>query len=321
MKIGVVGATGKVGRMMLTCLQEEKIELDDLQLFASKKSAGTTLEFKGQEIKVQELTQDKMKEDFDYLLFSAGGDVSRKFALIAEEAGNIVIDNSSAFRQDPRIPLVIPEINGIILNDYRGIIANPNCSTIQMLLPLYAIHKVNRIKKIIVSTYQSVSGSGNKGIQSLINDNVESIYPREIRNNVIPLIGDILPSGYSEEEEKMIFETRKIFSDQEIKISATTVRVPVLYGHSESIYIELEKNYDLAKIKDLLKMAPGVKYLEDEFITPLELGDSNASFVCRLRRGVDDHSLTFWNVANNIRVGAATNAVRILKYLINRCDR
>lgn len=318
MKIGVVGATGEVGRMMLTCLKEQEIDITDLRLFASRKSAGTLVEFRGKNIEVEELTEEKMKERFDYLLFSAGGVVSKRFAPLAVQAGNTVIDNSSAFRQDPKIPLVIPEINGHLLVNYKGIIANPNCSTIQMLLPLYAIHKVNKVKKIVVSTYQSVSGSGNKGIQSLLNDDENSIYPRKIKNNVIPLIGSLLPSGYSDEEEKMSFETQKIFSDRDIKVSATAVRVPVFYGHSESIYIELEENYDLAEIKQALRDAEGVKFLEDDFMTPLELGHSNDSFVCRLRQGVDDHSLTFWNVANNIRVGAATNAVRILKYLINR---
>jgi len=318
MKIGIVGATGQVGRMMLTCLLEQKIEIDELVLFASKKSAGTKVAFAGKLIQVEELTEAKMKEKFDYLLFSAGGAVSKHFSPIAEAAGNTVIDNSSAFRQDPRIPLVIPEINGSVLDNYQGIIANPNCSTIQMLLPLYAIHKVNKIKKIVVSTYQSVSGSGNKGIQSLLNDHEKSIYPRKIDHNVIPLIGEILPSGYSEEEEKMRFETQKIFNDKEILVSATTVRVPVLYGHSESIYIELENSYDMEEIKQVLRQAESVIFLEEDYITPLELGDSDDSFVCRLREGVDDKSLTFWNVANNIRVGAATNAVRILKFLINR---
>ncbi len=318
MKIGVVGASGEVGRMMLTCLQEQKIEIDELHLFASNKSAGKLVDFGGKKIEIQELTEDKMTQAFDYLLFSAGGTVSKHFSPIAERAGNTIIDNSSAFRQDPQVPLVIPEINGSILANYKGIIANPNCSTIQMLLPLYAIHRVNKIKKIVVSTYQSVSGSGNKGINALLRNNENSLYPRQIEHNVIPLIGAILPSGYSEEEEKMRFETQKIFSDKDIKISATTVRVPVIYGHSESIYIELERSYHIDEVKHLLLDAPSVKYLEADFITPLELGDSDDSFVCRLREGVDNHSLTFWNVANNIRVGAATNAVRILKYLINR---
>lgn len=318
MKIGIVGATGLVGRMMLTCLLEQKIQVDELELFASKKSAGTKVDFAGRMIEVQELTEEKMRQKFDYLLFSAGGGVSKHYSPIAEDAGNTVIDNSSAFRQDPRVPLVIPEVNGSILASYQGIIANPNCSTIQMLLPLHAIHKVNKIKKIVVSTYQSVSGSGNKGIKSLLNDDGNSIYPRKIDHNVIPLIGSILPSGYSEEEEKMRFETQKIFNDKEILVSATTVRVPVIYGHSESIYIELEKSCNITEIKQILQRTKSVKFLEDDYITPLELGDSDDSFVCRLRQGVDDKSLTFWNVANNIRVGAATNAVRILKYLINR---
>ncbi len=318
MKIGLVGATGEVGRMMLTCLLEQNIKIDELVLFASKKSAGSKLEFGDSILTVNELTEESMTAFFDYLLFSAGGEVSRKYASIAEKVGNTVIDNSSAFRQDSSKPLVIPEINGHILDNYQGIIANPNCSTIQMLLPLHAIHIHNKIKKIIVSTYQSVSGSGNKGIKSLLNKDEDSIYPRDIEGNVIPLIGGILSSGYSEEEEKMRFETKKIFSDPDILVSATTVRVPVIYGHSESIYIELANEFQLEDIKDILSNTPSVKFLEDDFITPKELGDSDDSFVCRLRYGVDNKSLTFWNVANNIRVGAATNAVRILKYLINR---
>lgn len=318
MKIGVVGATGEVGRMMLTCLLEEKINFAELELFSSKKSAGKIMQFAGRSIEVKELTEEKMKQRYDYLLFSAGGNVSKYYSPIAESAGSTIIDNSSAFRQDPRIPLVIPEINGEILQKYKGIIANPNCSTIQMLLPIYAIHKVNKVKKIIVTTFQSVSGSGHKGINSLLQEKFDSIYPRQIEHNVIPMIGDILPSGYSQEEEKMSFETKKILADSGIEVSATCVRVPVVYGHSESIYIELEEDFKLEDMRRLLEKAPGVHYMEEDFITPLELGNSNDSFVCRLREGVDNKSLTFWNVANNIRVGAATNAVRILKYLINR---
>ncbi len=318
MKIGIVGATGEVGRMMLTCLLEEKIAIDDLHLFASAGSAGTSIDFAGTKLIVQELTEAKMREKYDYLLFSAGSGVSKHFAPIAEEAGNTIIDNSSAFRQLARIPLIIPEINASVLDDYQGIIANPNCSTIQMLLPLYAIHKVNKIKKIIVATYQSVSGSGNKGIISLLDPKQKSIYPRQIEHNVIPLIGDILPSGYSEEEEKMSFETKKIFNDQDILVSATCVRVPVVYGHSESVYLDLENTCKLDNIKELLRAAKNVKYMDEDFISPREIGNSNDSFVCRLRYGLDEKSLTFWNVAHNIRVGAATNAVRILKYLINR---
>lgn len=318
MKIGIVGATGEVGRMMLTCLLEEKIAFDEIDLFASKKTAGNNVDFGGRSLQIQELTEERMSERYDYLLFSAGASLSKYYSPIAEKAGSTIIDNSSAFRQDSRIPLVIPEINGNILENYQGIIANPNCSTIQMLLPLYAIHEVNKIKKIIVSTYQSVSGSGNKGIKSLLDQNQKSIYPRQIEHNVIPLIGDILPSGYSEEEEKMRFETKKIFNDQDILVSTTCVRVPVVYGHSESVYLELENTCNLDNVKELLRAAKSVKYMDEDFISPIEIGNSNDSFVCRLRYGVDEKSLAFWNVAHNIRVGAATNAVRILKYLINR---
>ena len=321
MKIGIVGATGEVGRMMINCLEELEIPVTKLRLFASANSAGKELNYNNKQILVEELTPKSMQEDFDYLLFSAGGNVSREYAPIAAKAGNTVIDNSSAFRQDTKIPLVIPEINAHILDGYQGIIANPNCSTIQMLLALAPIDKVSRVKKIIVSTYQSVSGSGNKGIKTLLDqqkgDNKLGIYSKPIANNVLPEIGSYLKSGYTDEEEKMSFETHKILGRSDILISATTVRVPVIYGHSENIYIELENNVSLSEIEEALYKMPSVKYLKDEIITPCELGDSNYSYVCRLRYGVDKSSLTFWNVANNIRVGAATNAVRILKQLIN----
>jgi aspartate-semialdehyde dehydrogenase len=322
MKIGVVGATGEVGRMMLTCLEEFAIKIDELRLFASRNSAGNKLAYNSQEYTVEELTEESMCEKFDYLLFSAGGTVSKKYAKIAEMAGNTVIDNSSAWRRDPSKPLIIPEINADVINNYSGIIANPNCSTIQMLLALQPIHQINPIKKIVVSTYQSVSGSGNKGIATLKQEEMgkqqDGIYSRKIRNNVIPEIGPYLDNGYTEEEEKMRFETNKIFDSQDILVSATAVRVPVFYGHSESIYVELTNEVDLTQIETRLIEAKSIKYISNDFITPIELVNDNYSYVCRLRKGTDNKSLTFWNVADNIRVGAATNAVRILKYMIDR---
>ncbi|MDP8232851.1 MAG: aspartate-semialdehyde dehydrogenase, partial [Candidatus Zophobacter franzmannii] len=251
MIVGVVGATGAVGRMMVKALEEFEIPITNLRLFASKRSVGQKINFKDTAYTVEELTEDSMKERYDYLLFSAGGTVSLQYAPIADKHGNIIIDNSSAFRRDANIPLVVPEINGGILSGYHGIIANPNCSTIQMVLPLYALDKAFKLKKVIVSTYQSVSGSGQKGISELENQekgtHSKSLYNREIHRNVIPQIGDFRDDGYTDEEEKMRFETNKILKRDDILVSATTVRVPVVYGHSETIYCEFEKEIDLTK--------------------------------------------------------------------------
>lgn len=316
MKIGVVGGTGEVGRMMLHCLSYLKVNVTELHIFASKKSAGKNIMFAGKKIKVELLTEEKMKDSYDYLLFSAGGAVSKHYAPIAANAGNVVIDNSSTFRMDKNVPLIIPEINSHILKGYKGIIANPNCSTIQMLLALYPIHKINKIKRIVVSTYQSVSGSGRKGINTMESQESGStykgVYSRSIHRNVIPEIGVFLPDGNSEEEMKMVNETHKIFNDENIKISATTVRVPVKYGHAESIYFETETNMKKNELVNVMLKAESVIFYEKDYITPIELDDIENSHVCRLRNAGDDSSFSFWNVANNIGVGAATNAVRIL---------
>ena len=316
MNIAVVGATGEVGRMMTKVLIEQNVPVTNIEFFASKKSQGKVLKFKNKDVVVQELTEEAMQKKFDFILMSAGGFTSKKFSSIAQAAGNIIIDNSSAFRRDENIPLVVPEINGNILKNYRGIIANPNCSTIQMVLPLYALSKEFNLKKVVVSTYQSVSGSGNTGITTMMEQRKGSLeknkYPRLIDMNVIPQIGDFLESGYSEEEEKMIFEPRKIMNMPNLQVSATTVRVPVIYGHSEAIYAEFEKEVDLNKAASALKNFPSIVYHDKDYITPIEIKNSDDSHVCRLRLGTDNKSLAFWNVAHNIRVGAATNAVRIL---------
>jgi len=317
MKIGIVGATGEVGLMMIKVLQEEKIYIEELTLFSSQRSAGEKIKFYDQEITVKELTEESMQEKYDYILFSAGSTISRKYATIATKAGNIIIDNSSAFRQDKRIPLVIPEINSELLTKYRGIIANPNCSTIQMLLALANLHKKYEIKKIIVSTYQAVSGAGNRGIQSLINEQKNEIsdkyFKKQIYRNVVPQIGDFHHNGYSDEEIKMDFETKKILKNEAIDVVATTVRVPVFYGHSESIYVEFNKEVNLQESIEVLQKSESVVFHLEDYITPIEIENSNMSHVCRLRYGADNYSLNLWNVANNVRVGAATNAVRILK--------
>jgi aspartate-semialdehyde dehydrogenase len=317
MHIGIVGATGEVGRMMLRVLEEMKIRVDKLQLYSSAKSAGTSLIFNKREIKIKELTAGAVKQKFDYLLFSAGGRVSSEFALIAEEAGNTVIDNSSAFRKSR--PLIVPEINGSLLQGYRGIIANPNCSTIQLVLALYPLHRRFGLEEIIVSTYQSVSGAGNKGIKALIVErngmSQETPFPREIDLNVIPQIGSFDGNGECEEELKMISEIRMIMGETTLKIAVTTVRVPVVYGHAESVFARFREKIDCQEIPELYIPQPAVDYHGLNYITPKEIGESDKSHIGRMRSGYDEYSLQFWNVGHNIRIGAATNAVKILQYL------
>ena len=316
MRIGIVGATGKVGRMMLACLEESDIKYDELVLFASAKSAGSTVEHNGREYVIQETNSGSFARGFDYLLFSAGGSVSKEYAPYAIDVGATVIDNSSAFRRDDNIPLVIPEINGHLLNSYKGIIANPNCSTIQLLLVLKPLNDYVKIKKVVVTTLQSVSGSGYNGINELHNQRKgifeKGIYPRQIDLNVIPQIGDMEENQYSQEENKMTYETKKILNDKDFNLVATTVRVPVVYGHSESVYIEFENRVDIKDIKELLSKNEAID-LQDKYITPLEIGDSDLSHVSRIRYAGDDKSIFLWNVAHNVRLGAATNAVKILK--------
>lgn len=316
MKTAIVGATGEVGRMMITCLEESNLTISELDLFASERSAGTILYYLDQPLKVQELKQDSLLKHYDYVLFSAGAGVAKTYAPIAAQASEVVIDNSSGFRKETNIPLVVPQVNGELLLGYKGIVANPNCSTIQIILPLAVLDKLFGLKKLIVSTYQSVSGSGHQGIQTLLNQrkgiNDKGIYPHIIDLNVIPQIGAILDNGYCQEEEKMQFESRKILSKWDLAVCATTVRVPVIYGHSVSVYAEFENNVDLPKAEAALQKAPGIIYYPNTYITPLDLGSSNDSHTCRLRLGTDDKSLTFWNVGHNVRLGAAANAIDIL---------
>ena len=318
MKIAIIGASGEVGRMMLTCLSEFSINVTELDLYASAKSAGSLLFYNDKPITVQELCETSLLKHYDYVMFSAGAGVARAYAPIAAETGSVVIDNSSGFRKDLNIPLVVPEINGDLLQGYQGIIANPNCSTIQMVLPLAVLDKLFGLKKVVISTYQSVSGSGNKGIQTLMNqrkgENDKGAYPQVIDLNVIPQIGGFMDDGYSQEEEKMHLETRKILRKEDILISATTVRVPVVYGHSISVYAEFERETDLAQAEKALSKAESIEYYANTYVTPRELNGTNNAHVCRLRYGCDKQSLTFWNVGHNVRIGAAANAVRILKH-------
>jgi len=317
MKVAIVGATGEVGRMMITCLEESNLEISELDLFASHRSAGTILYYTDQPLIVRELKEDSLFKQYDYVLFSAGAGVAKTYAPIAAQTSELVIDNSSGFRREPNIPLVVPQVNGELLFGYNGIVANPNCSTIQIILPLAVLDKLFDINKLIVSTYQAVSGSGHQGIETLMNQRKgktdKGIYPHIIDLNVIPQIGGFLDSGYCQEEEKMHFESRKILSKWDLAVSATTVRVPVVYGHSASVYAEFENQVDIKSAETALQNAPGIVYYPNTYMTPLDLGSSNDSHTCRLRLGTDDKSIAFWNVGHNVRLGAAANAVEILK--------
>ena len=315
MRLAIVGATGEVGRMMLRKLEEEKISPKVIDLLASKRSEGKHLKFEARDLEVKELREGSFDKGYDYVLFSAGATVSKYYAPMAAERGAVVIDNSSAFRSDAEIPLVVPEINGDILKGYGGIVANPNCSTIQMVLSLSGIYKSYGIKTIVVSTYQAVSGAGNKGIAELEEQERGEIRPsvfvRQIHRNVVPIIGDLLHSNFSTEEMKMVHETRKIFRDDSISIWPTTVRVPVVYGHSESVFCETVRPFSLEDLRREIESSKDVVYSEER-LTPMEVAGSDLVFVSRLR-GFDGNRFLFWNMADNIRVGAATNAIRIMK--------
>ena len=315
MKIGVVGATGEVGRTMLKVLEEFDVPVSEIRLFASERSVGKELTFKGESVKVELLTEDSMKWKCDYFLFSAGASVSKKFAPIAAQNGVTVIDNSSAFRMEKDIPLVVPEVNAHLLKGYTGIVANPNCSTIQMVLSIYKLHEAYGVEEIFVATYQSVSGAGHKGIEELLaqerGEEVVKVFAKKIHRNVIPLIGEIQDNLFTQEEMKMVNETRKILNDYTIRVYPTTVRVPVLYGHSEAIMVRFKRPYaSLEEVRKIIASGEDV-VVTDDLITPIDVAGRNETFVCRLR-AADERSVMFWNVADNIRVGAATNAVRIL---------
>lgn len=315
MRIAVAGATGEVGRMMTKVLQETGIFPDEIAFLASSRSAGQEIAFDGRIHTVRELTDEALEEGFDYVLFSAGGSVSKRFAPVAADAGAVVIDNSSAFRMDESIPLVVPEINGGLLKGYRGIVANPNCSTIQMVLSLYRIHERFGLRSIVVSTYQAVSGAGRKGINELADQEegviAPSVFVRQIHRNVVPQIGDILDDGFSTEEMKMVNETRKILRDPYISVWPTTIRVPVEYGHSEAVFAETRNPFTMEDLRKAVEESEDV-VLTDEMISPVEVAGTDITYVSRLR-SFDNERFLMWNIADNIRVGAATNAVRILK--------
>lgn len=322
--IAVVGATGMVGRTILKVLEERNFPINNLYLFSSAKSAGTSMEFKGKSYIVEELNNASFDRDMDIALFSAGGSTSTKYAPIAASKGVVVIDNSSAFRMDKDVPLVVPEVNESEIMKHKGIIANPNCSTIQAVVALKPLHDKYKIKRIVYSTYQAVSGSGVKGVDDLKNglaNKPNSFYPHPIANNCLPHIDVFGENGYTKEEMKMIEETKKIFDDYNLRITATTVRVPVSNCHSESVNVEFYNDFDLEELRNTLKDSPGIILVDDpeKNLYPLaSLANGNDEvFVGRIRRDESvDCGINIWIVADNIRKGAATNAVQIAESLI-----
>ena len=323
--VAVVGATGMVGRTFLKVLEELNLPVENYYLMASKRSAGSKVEFMGKEYVIEELTENSFDKDIDIALFSAGGSTSEKFAPIAASKGVVVIDNSSAWRMDPEVPLVVPEVNPDDILKHKGIIANPNCSTIQAMVALKPLHDKYKIKRIVYSTYQAVSGAGLAGWQDLENGlkgEEPKKFPHPIANNCLPHIDVFLPNGYTKEEMKMVNETIKILGDDSLKITATTVRVPVFNSHSESINLEFEKQFDLDELKDVLKNAPGIIVQDDpeNNVYPLAANatGTNETYVGRIRRDESVESgVNLWVVADNIRKGAAANAVQIAQKLIS----
>ncbi|NCB41737.1 MAG: aspartate-semialdehyde dehydrogenase [Clostridia bacterium] len=324
--LAVVGATGLVGTTFLKVLEERDFPIQNLYLMASKKSAGSTVQFKQRDYIVEELNDFSFDKPIDIALFSAGGSTSEKFAPIAAAHGCVVVDNSSAWRMDPDVPLIVPEVNPKDIQKMRkGIIANPNCSTIQAMLPLKALHDAYQIKRIVYSTYQSVSGAGIKGLNDLEEgqkgNDICVAFPHPIAGNCIPHIDKFMANGYTKEELKMVNETHKILGDSSIRITATTVRVPVRGSHSESINVEFNKPFDLEESIELLKKMPGLIVQDDvqNNIYPLarQTEGHDEVYVGRIRRDFSvDSGMNLWCVADNIRKGAATNAVQIAELLI-----
>ncbi len=325
MKIAVVGATGLVGSKMLQVLEERNFPVTELIPVASEKSIGKEITFKNKKYKVVS-AEDAIAAKPDIALFSAGGNTSLALAPKFAEAGVTVIDNSSAWRMDPSKKLVVPEVNANVLTKNDKIIANPNCSTIQMVLVLNPLHKKYKIKRVVVSTYQSVTGTGVKAVQQMENErnNIkgEMAYKYPIDKNALPHIDVFLDNGYTKEEMKMVNETRKIIGDQTIALTATCVRIPVVGGHSESVNIEFENDFDLKEVREILSKAPGVVVQDDveNFVYPMPLTahEKDDTFVGRIRRDeTQPNTLNCWIVSDNLRKGAATNAVQIAEYLVS----
>ncbi|HEX2055017.1 MAG TPA: aspartate-semialdehyde dehydrogenase [Nitrospiraceae bacterium] len=328
-RVAVVGATGAVGTEMIEVLEERNFPVEQLVAIASSRSAGGTVTFRGEDVSVELLTKDSF-QGVDLALFSAGADVSREFAPIAAREGTVVVDNSAAWRMEPDVPLIVPEVNRNDLFRHNGIIANPNCSTIQMVVALKPLHDRARVKRIVVTTFQSVSGTGREAMDELMEECKDvlsfkeptpKVYPYQIAFNCLPHIDDFLPSGYTKEEMKLVNETRKIMGDQSIQITATTVRVPVYVSHSEAINIETEQKLSAHEARALLAAAPGVVVFDDPsrklYPMPLDAAGKDDVYVGRVREDESiPHGLNLWVVADNLRKGAALNAVQIAECLV-----
>ncbi|SHK22611.1 aspartate-semialdehyde dehydrogenase [Hathewaya proteolytica DSM 3090] len=327
LNVAVVGATGMVGRKIMDILEERNFPISNLYLYSSAKSAGSLLTYKDKEILVEELKEDNIKnKSINIALFSAGGSVSLEFAPVFAKYGATVIDNSSAWRMNPEVPLIVPEVNPEDVSLSKGIIANPNCSTIQAMVALHPLKQKYGINRIVYSTYQAVSGAGIQGYNDLI-DGYKGVeqkkFPYPIVGNMLPHIDVFMDNGYTKEEMKMIDETRKILHDYDLKITATTVRVPVAYGHSESINVELKSSFHMEDIYEIFKNAPGLVLQDDTknlvYPMPLYAAGKDPVFVGRLRRDFSlDNGLNLWVVADNIRKGAALNAVQIAELVLKK---
>jgi len=327
--VAVVGATGAVGNEMILTLEQRNFPVDKLRLFASERSEGKTLEFRGEEIAVETLKEDSF-QGIDVALFSAGAARSKMWAPVAAKSGCVVVDNSSQWRMDPEVPLVVPEVNAHDLGKHKGIIANPNCSTIQMVVVLKPIHDAARIKRVVVTTFQSVSGTGKKAMEELHEQTVQilnfkepvcKVYPHQIAFNVLPHIDSFLENGYTKEEMKMVNETRKIMGDDSIRLTATTVRVPVFRCHSESLNIETEKKLLPNEVRAILSKAPGVVVFDapekNVYPLPIYAADRDETYVGRIREDESIPSgINMWIVSDNLRKGAALNAVQIAEKLV-----
>lgn len=319
--VAVVGASGVVGRKMVQVLEERNFPVNQLFLFSSIRSAGKKIPFKGEEITIQELTPESLTAPIEIAIFSAGGGTSLKYAPIAAENGIFVIDNSSAWRMEEGVPLVVPEVNPNDLSVDKKIIANPNCSTIQSVVPLVALLPYG-IKRIVYNTYQAVSGAGQEGINDLLNNQTNK-FPYSINDNVIPQIDVFTDNGYTKEELKMVNETRKILGDDSLKITATCVRVPILTSHAVSINVELEKDFDLNEVRKAFEALEGVYVVDDiannTYPLQAKVADKDGVFIGRIRRDDSvDFGLNIWVVADNIRKGAATNSIQIAEELVRR---
>ncbi len=327
--VAVVGATGAVGNEMMATLEQREFPVGKLRLFASERSEGKTLEFEGSAIPVETLNEGSFR-GIDIALFSAGAERSKIWAPVAAKSGCVVVDNSSQWRMDPGIPLVVPEVNAHDLKWHKGIIANPNCSTIQMVVALKPIHDAAKIKRVVVTTFQAVSGTGKKAMDELLQQTTDllnfrdikcNVYPHQIAFNCLPHIDKFLENGYTKEEMKMVTETKKIMGDESIRVTATTVRVPVFRGHSESINIETEKKLTANEARAVLSAAPGVIVYDapekNIYPTALDCAGKDETFVGRIREDESiENGLNMWIVSDNLRKGAALNAVQIAERLL-----